>query len=484
MGPPEKETPHPSTLGGWRGNAGQASTRMDGSAEHSAATVRARRALRFQAQGHARGLLARRARATHPDKHPGDVYRTASCKWSRIASEVTVWRDQLHGSAHYSGIATCGSVWACPICASKIQERRRAEVENAMTWAKENDLTPVLVTLTFPHTAFDHLRELLQKQADALGRFRRSRAYVKLMRRVGFAGLIRSLEVTHGPNGWHPHTHELQFHEPRNAMGLHAELTRLWESACRSAGLLDESKVEAFRLHAVDVQFDVTSGDYLAKQDDSRKWGLAHEVAKATSKQGRAKGVHPHHFLVRRAPGDDALYFEYIEGMKGRRQLFWSHGLKAQVGVAEKSDEEVAEEETQAALQVCTLDRAAWNLVRGNDARAEVLDAAERDGETGVEVLLRSLGSHLGEGYEAQRSTVHQHTAERSPVEVASCRCRSCEAADAAALRSAVQYSVDAIGRCVAVDRAAEVLRNLPGPAGLQASGRPEPHDVRCAATL
>ena len=29
--------------------------------------------------------------------------------------------------------------------------------------------------------------------------------------RQGFKGLIRSLEVTHGANGWHPHTHELWF---------------------------------------------------------------------------------------------------------------------------------------------------------------------------------------------------------------------------------------------------------------------------------
>lgn len=459
MGPPEKETPHPSKLGGERGNAGQAPTGVDGSAEHSAATVRARRAQRFQAQGEARRILTARAGAIHPGEFAGDVYRTIDCKWSRVASEVGVWLDQKHGAAHYSGIATCGSVWACPICAAKIQERRRGEVENAMAWAKGAGLTPVLVTLTFPHSAFDELRTLLAKQADALARFRRSRAYRALMQRLGFAGLIRSLEVTHGANGWHPHVHELWFVE---RPGAWSEVVRCWEAACRAAGLLEEAKVDAFRLHAVDVQVDVSSGDYLAKQDDSRSWGLAHEVSKAASKQGRAKGVHPHHFLIRRAPGDAARYVEYVEGMKGRRQLFWSPGLKGKVGVAEKTDEEVAQEETEKAREVCTLTRHAWRVVRGNDARAELLDAAERGGETGVEALLRSLGSSLGEEQEDgtdRRSNVDRVSEQGPVVEVPRCGCGSCRAAEAVAARAPVRYAVDEVG---AIRRESRALALLP----------------------
>lgn len=460
MARPEKETPHPSTLGGQRGNAGQAPTRVDGSAHSSAAAVRARRALRFQAQGEARRILTARARAIHPGKFAGDVYRTVDCKWSRVASEVGVWLDQQHGAAHYSGIATCGSVWACPICAAKIQERRRGEVEHAMTWAKSVGLTPVLVTLTFPHTAFDCLRTLLEKQADALARFRCSRAYRSLMQRIGFAGLIRSLEVTHGQNGWHPHVHELWFCE---RPGAWAEVVRCWEAACRSAGLLDESKVEAFRMHAVDVQVDVESGDYLAKQDDSRAWGLAHEVAKAASKQGRAKGCHPHHFLVRRGPGDAARYVEYVDAMKGRRQLFWSPGLKRKVGVVEKSDEEVAQEETEKAREVCTLTPKAWRVVRGNDARAELLDAAERGGEPGVEALLRSLGSSIGEVDDGKhgRSDVDRIPAEAPAVEVPNCGCGSCRSARAVAARRAVRHAVDEVGASGREPRALALLPAL-----------------------
>ena len=147
----------------------------------------------------------------------------------------------------------------------------------------------------------------------------------------GFKGLIRSLEVTHGANGWHPHTHELWFLKG-SAEGLQSLLAGLWVKACEKAGLIavnDEKLVDAFMQHGVDVKEDVDCGDYLAKQDDSRRWGFAEELSKATSKAGRAKGVHPHHFLVRKAPGDRERYIEYVQAMKGRRQLFWSNGLKA-----------------------------------------------------------------------------------------------------------------------------------------------------------
>ena len=55
--------------------------------------------------------------------------------------------------------------------------------------------------------------------------------------------------------------------------------------------------------------------------------GLPKELSKATSKAGRAKGVHPHHFLVRKALVIEALH-QYVQAMKGRRQLFWSNGRR------------------------------------------------------------------------------------------------------------------------------------------------------------
>ena len=274
-------------------------------------------------------------------------------------------------------------------------------VQQAIDWAKGQGYQVVMVTFTFPHKSWQSLGDLLARQADAFKRLRKGRPWDTMKADRGFKGLIRSLEVTHGANGWHPHTHELWFLKG-SAEGLQSLLAGLWVKACEKAGLIavnDEKLVEAFMQHGVDVKEDVDCGDYLAKQDDSRRWGFAEELSKATSKAGRAKGVHPHHFLVRKAPGDRERYIEYVQAMKGRRQLFWSNGLKAQVGVDDVSDEVLAEESQEAAEVLGRMTTEDWGVVRGNDARAELLDVAEEGFAVGgaheawrrVQLLLAAL---------------------------------------------------------------------------------------------
>ena len=339
---------------------------------------KAHRALKYQALSQGRYWLVSQAKAEKPQEKPGDVYRTADCRHVNHG-QIGVNVSPVHKAAHYSGLVTCGSVWACPVCASRIQERRRPEVQKAIDWAKGQGYLVVMVTFTFPHKSWQSLGDLLARQADAFTRLRKGRPWDTMKADRGFKGLIRSLEVTHGANGWHPHTHELWFLKG-SAEGLQSLLAGLWVKACEKAGLIavnDEKLVDAFMQHGVDVKEDVDCGDYLAKQDDSRRWGFAEELSKATSKAGRAKGVHPHHFLVRKAPGDRERYIEYVQAMKGRRQLFWSNGLKAQVGVDDVSDEVLADESQEAAEILGRMTTEDWGVVRGNDARAELLDIAE-----------------------------------------------------------------------------------------------------------
>jgi len=361
--------------------------------------ARASRALKYQALSHAAHILRKRARRLDPSAYPGDRYRTCDCRHHRH-SDVEVMRSLEHGSAFYAGLVTCGSVWACPVCASRIQERRRLEIEHAIDWAKAEGLTPVLVTFTFPHHKWNSLRDLISQQREAFKILRRGRAWMKVK---PAGGLIRSLEVTHGEaNGWHPHTHELWFCDPANIPD-HPTLVPLWESACRRSGLLsyrpDDPRTgylyASFLCNSIVIQdTDRAVSDYLAKQDDdANTWGPSHEIAKATSKEGRAKGVHPHRFLTRKAPGDEALFLEYVDAMKGARQLFWSPGLKARCGLLDQTDEQLAEESRDNADCLAHLTDDQWQVVRGNDARAELLDAAESGGLPAVRALLASLGA-------------------------------------------------------------------------------------------
>lgn len=145
-------------------------------------------------------------------------------------------------------------------------------------------------------------------------------------------GLIRSLENLFGLNGWHPHTHELWFvRGDADAEAMKVEVLKRWESVCIRAGLLDpknEAQLEAFRAHAVDVKGNCSASDYLAKQDDSRNWGVDREIAKASTKNGRAKGLHPFALLAKAGKGTSAqerLFLAYCMAMERQEPALLGH---------------------------------------------------------------------------------------------------------------------------------------------------------------
>ena len=327
---------------------------------------------------------------------PHNYCRTAKCKYVQYGSEyVGVYVAPEFGSAFYSGLVTCGSVWACPVCSAKVQQRRRGEVSEAIDWAHENGLQSVMVTLTFPHCNWHKLKKLLLQQRMALQRLRAGGPWNRFKQRFGYHYLIRALEVTHGENGWHPHVHELWFVDGNaDADEMQTVILRMWESACQRAGLNTSANREAFHKHSVDIKGHCSNSDYLAKQDDSRHWGADREIATATTKAGKAKGLHPFGLLARAADGDrraGRLFLTYALAMKGQRQLVWSPGLKRVVGLREITDESLAEQRKEAADLLGMLSSEDWKRVRSANKRAQVLLAAERGGWPAIQELILTL---------------------------------------------------------------------------------------------
>ena len=353
------------------------------------------RAERYRLLSAARSILVAAGRRAGKE-YPHNYHRTAKCKFIQRGSEyVSVYIAPEHGAAFYTGLVTCGSVWACPICAAKVQERRREEISRAIDWGYDSGYQVVMVTLTFPHQIWHKLGDLLQQQAKALQRLRAGQPWKRFESLIGFQGLIRALELTHGPNGWHPHTHELWFVKKNaNAEDLRKEITEKWESACIRAGLLSPAKVADFREYAVNVKGNCSNSDYLAKHDDSKNWGVDREIAKASTKAGKEKGLHPFGLLARAAEGDRRsarLFLIYAIAIKGRRQLVWSPGLKDRISLSDKSDEILAEESVEVADLLGMLSTEDWRTVRTAGARAQVLRAAEQGGWKSVQRLLDSL---------------------------------------------------------------------------------------------
>lgn len=355
------------------------------------------RRVRLDLQRSARALVCARGSA-QGFEFPATYHRVANCRWQRLGTFAGVKISEQE-RAFLAGLETCGSVWACPMCTAVVQEQRRKEISQALDWADAESLQAVMVTFTFPHEATHVLAQLLEQQAQALQLLRNGSPWKRFKASIGYQGHIRSLELTYGQNGWHPHTHELFFVSSAvEADALQVRLTDLWESACVRAGLLDRNDVVQtynFRLHAVDVKGWCTASDYLAKQDDSRHWGADRELAKSSTKQGRAKGQHPFGLLSAAASGDTVAgdrYLEFIESMKGKRQLVWSAGLKARVGIEEQSDDELASQVAEPAALLCMIPPGSWARILRLEKRGQLLQAAELgfrlDGIAGARQLL------------------------------------------------------------------------------------------------
>lgn len=340
---------------------------------------------RYMLQSVARGMLPKS--------------RTAKCMRVKVSKQlVQVWKSNQHKSAHYVGLMACGSIWTCPVCAAKISERRRVEVKQAMDAHKAAGGCVNLLTLTCPHQRTDDLAVLLPKQAKALNRFWSDRTTKAILAEMGTIGQIRGTEATHGRlspqnNGWHPHYHVLMF------QGIGVDLTRFdqaqmmdwqvrlylqWVKACKAAGLGEPSFAHGLKLDGGDK-----AEKYLTK------WGLEHELTKGHIKKA-ISGETPFD-LLRSYLADStdkqaaALFIEYANAFKGKRQLHWSKGLKKRYAVTEKSDIELATATEDKCSYLSDISDAQWRDVLAVNGRAIVLQVAASGGSDALAVYLESI---------------------------------------------------------------------------------------------
>lgn len=300
-------------------------------------------------------------------------------RWIVPHCHVNILYAPNQSKAFYAGLETCGSVWECPVCAAKISERRRAEILAAMTAHKAAGGDVLLLTLTNPHAFGDDLKVLIDGQRQAMRRFWGTKASTRLCERIGLVGSIRALEVVDGTlnasgnNGWHPHFHILLFVDRGlDLIRLRSEFYFIWANACRLAGL----RIPSLQ-HGLTLQDGGAASKYVSK------WGLEHEMTKGHIKKGRQGGRTPFDLLRAYRGGDKqagALFVEFANAFKGKRQLVWSPGLKAHFSIEELNDQELAEREEEEAQRGCQISRDDWQVILQHGARAEMLEAFEQGG--------------------------------------------------------------------------------------------------------
>ncbi len=352
----------------------------------------------------------------------------AACCSSVLAPErrgvvgVEVWKSTKHGTAHYGNLFTCGYVWSCPICAPKVAARRAAEVEQAITNHQRAGGRVMLLTLTVPHYVSDDLGELLPSFTKALSSFWSRRAVKSALAGVGFLGSIRALEVTHGGNGWHPHTHYLLFVDgDAEVLDVSGDLYDQWERVVAQY-LGRQINGHGFTLLRVGggAQEGGTYEDaaqlsrYVVKSLEESVWGIAQEISKGHIKNGREGGRTPFALLNDYATDGDkragALFVEFVRQFHDRRQLSWSKGLRKKLldQDQEATDQELAEQIQEEATLLGTLTLEQWRRVlaaRRKDTRGLLLEVAAAGGWSAVLTFLETVGSEVRRPVADERST-------------------------------------------------------------------------------
>jgi hypothetical protein len=255
----------------------------------------------------------------------------------------------------FAGLASCGSVWACPVCNAKIQAVRRLEVGTLLALGLVEGSAAFGAYTIRHHQGQDlgHLWGSLSKCWNAVSvdkSVRRERAS------MDWLGYARAAETTVGPAGWHPHVHPLHlFGAPVTlaaVAALHAVEFRAWQKAALRLGL-DAPLEDAQHLHLLTADSPDVMGDYFTKAQYSGVpaasvgWEM---TSTQTKSRTRATGSRTPWDVLADVMGGDAdsldLWHAWEAGSKGKRALSWSRGLRERFGLlTEATDEEITDTE-------------------------------------------------------------------------------------------------------------------------------------------
>jgi hypothetical protein len=274
------------------------------------------------------------------------------------------------------------------VCGLIIRAERAGDVRRAVEW--HGNARTFLLTLTVSHGFGDSLARSRCGLSRAWRLFVQGAPWLRACERYGFVGFIRALEVTHGPNGFHPHLHVLLF-----LRELTADETRdfaAWVSE-RWCAMVDRVLGSAFAPspeHGANLR-PSTHAEYIAK--------LGLELAAPVGKAGRGVNRSPLEIALDfTQSGDDrdrAIWQRYCKDMKGARMLTWSRGLRRAVDLqAEKTDEEIVAGVDHEAAIVAAISGEDWDAVRNRrGVKVALLIAAETGGPSAV---FAALDLYLG----------------------------------------------------------------------------------------
>jgi hypothetical protein len=228
--------------------------------------------------------------------------------------EVALYHDSEGFRVAFHGIMTCGSPWICPVCSPSLADRRGEALARTLSYFMDLGFRVAHVVLTIRHTRGMPLSEVFEALSRAWRRMTKDRAFRPHWEGLGYA---RGVEITLGPNGWHPHIHVALVIPPeRDPHALKEALWKAWSGAVLEVGWLPSDRA-AYAYALVESDEDVHEvGRYIAKA--SSGWGIGAEVAGGARKSS-GKGLSPFTLLA-------AAWWGYLENPESMASWFPERG--------------------------------------------------------------------------------------------------------------------------------------------------------------
>ncbi|MDP1595175.1 MAG: protein rep [Gallionella sp.] len=350
---------------------------------------------RFILQSEARKILKTQTKLNASGR-PVPVYRVCDCLRNSVsgADGVGVSGTSQSDLARFTGLQTCGSVWHCPVCSARVSEFRRRQIREMVDVWQKSGKGVIFITNTIRHDFDDDLRLMLSNLLDLVwNRYINHRTYKNLRSDLGYIGRVRSVEVTYGSNGWHPHIHEIWLIDrvlsAAELKTIQKKLYMVWNTTLFNAGM---SPVTLAR--GVTVQNGSNASDYIAKFGQDPKWDIGRELTSGHSKKSSGKGRTPFDLLRDSVRGDlnaSRLFKEYAIAFAGKRQLYYSTGLKDFFQLEDKTDDEIASSVDFDTVQLAHIDSDSWRLILLYGSRPTVLIIARTGGASAVSEYINSL---------------------------------------------------------------------------------------------
>lgn len=314
-------------------------------------------------------------------KRSGNPHRIRFCHahkaYGQDAITIKLSGNDVHNpNASYGGLQTCGSVWACPVCASRIAVEKGHEILKALEWSKRENLVPVMIALTARHHAGMQLAWFKDLFKGAWQMFSSGRRWRFFKKKYGIRHYIVNREVTRGDAGWHYHMHLLLFLDfgalkSAAADSLQADLETFWIDCLQKHGLegLPEIALKVSSHGNVGQNYLTKIGITINEKDGK----LEYEMTSSDTKKGQSIWDILRHSYY----GDEtasALYIEFVEAMQDTNFITFSHGLADLLENIElPEDESIASNEKSDFAEISPY---WWKIVRRSGAMGKLLEQA------------------------------------------------------------------------------------------------------------